>query len=164
MDRHHFQCNLLEEVGKNSYQPDKFWVGLLYTVNTAGVLINMGLIFSLVTFFVFTLTQNFYQLIPIQVLLACSLSCLYVGSLLRLIEHNIERATCTGMLSSVINLAVVFGALMGGAISQFLGFKATMYAAATLTAIGFCFFRAGIGRGSRSSETLSMLEENENSG
>jgi hypothetical protein len=36
---------------------------------------------------------------------------------------------------------------MGGALSQFLGFKATMYAAATLTAIGFRFFRAGIGRG-----------------
>jgi MFS family permease len=69
-------------------------------------------------------------------------------------EHNIERATCIGMLSSVINLAVVFGALIGGAISQFLGFKATMYAAAALTAIGFCFFRAGIGRGSLSSKSF----------
>jgi predicted MFS family arabinose efflux permease len=35
----------------------------------------------------------------------------------------------------------VFGALMGGAISQLFGFKASMYAAAALTAIGFCFFR-----------------------
>ena len=157
---------------------DKFWVGVIYTVNTAsqflvmrfverfrsGTLINVGLILSSVTFFVFTLSQNFYQLIPIQVLLACSWSCLYVGSLLHLMKHNIERATCTGILSSVINLAVVFGALMGGAISQFLGFKATMYAATALTAIGFCFFRAGIGRGSLSSQTLSVHEENKNGG
>jgi predicted MFS family arabinose efflux permease len=60
------------------------------------------------------------------------------------------------MLSSVINLAVIFGSLMGGAISQFLVFKATMYATATLTAIEFCFFRAGVGRRSLSSETLSV--------
>jgi len=153
---------------------DKFWVGVIYTVNTAsqflvmrfvdrfrsGTLINVGLILSSVTFFAFTLAQNFYQLIPIQVLLACSWSCLYVGSLLYLMKRNIERATCTGLLSSVINLAVVFGALMGGAISQFLGFKATMYAAAALTAIGFCFFRGGIEKMSLSSETLSVHQEN----
>jgi hypothetical protein len=39
-----------------------------------------------------------------------------------------------------------------------------MYVAATLTAIGFCFFRAGIGRGPQSSETPSVQEENENGG
>jgi predicted MFS family arabinose efflux permease len=89
---------------------------------------------------------------------------MYVGSLLHLMEHNNERATCTGILSSVINLAVVFRALMGRTISQFLGFKATMYATATLTAIGFCFFRAGSRRGSLSSGTLSVHEENENRG
>jgi len=157
---------------------DKFWVGVLYTVNMAsqflvmrfverfrsGTLLNVGLILSLATFFAFTLAQNFYQLIPIQVLLACSWSCLYVGSLLYLMKHNIERATCTGLLSSVINLAVVFGALMGGAISQLLGFKATMYAAGALTAIGFCFFRAGIRRAPLPSETSSVHEENKNVG
>jgi predicted MFS family arabinose efflux permease len=79
-------------------------------------------------------------------------------------KYNIERATCTGILSSVINLAVVFGSLMGGAISQFLGFKAAMYAATALTAIGFCFFRAGTGRVSLSSERLSVHEENEDDG
>ena len=148
---------------------DKFWVGVIYTVNTASqffvmrfvdrfrsvTLVNAGLILSSITFFTFTLAQNFYQLLPIQVLLACSWSCLYVGSLLYLMKHNIEKATCTGMLSSVINLAVVFGALIGGGVSQILGFKATMYVAAALTAIGFCFFRAGIGRASSPSKMLS---------
>jgi len=65
-------------------------------------------------------------------------------------KHNVEKATCTGMLSSVINLAVVFGALIGGGVSQILGFKATMYVAAALTAIGFGLFRAGVGKASSS--------------
>ncbi|MGQ9460392.1 MAG: MFS transporter [Candidatus Bathyarchaeaceae archaeon] len=148
---------------------DRFWVGVIYTVNTASqflvmrfvdrfryrTLINVGLILSFVTFFTFTLAQNFYQLIPIQILLACSWSCLYVGSLLHLMKHNIERATCTGMLSSVINLAIVFGALMGGAISQLFGFKATMYAAVLLTAVGFCLFRVGVERTFSSDKTSS---------
>jgi len=148
---------------------NKFWIGVIYTVNTASqffvmrfadrfrgeALINLGLIVSSITFFAFTLAQNFYQLLPIQILLACSWSFLYVGSLLYLMKYNIERATCTGMLSSVINLAVVFGALIGGGLSQFLGFKATMYAAVALTVAGFFLFRLGGGRVSTSTETPS---------
>jgi len=148
---------------------NKFWIGVIYTVNTASqffvmrfadrfrgiALINTGLILSSITFFVFTLAQNFYQLLPIQILLACSWSFLYVGSLLYLMKYNIERATCTGMLSSVINLAVVFGALIGGGVSQLLGFKATMYVAVALTVVGFLLFRVGAGRVSSSIETSS---------
>jgi len=155
---------------------NEFWIGVLYTVNMASqffvmqfvdrfgdkILINTGLILSSITFFAFTLAQNFYQLFPMQVLLGCSWSCLYVGSLLYLMRRNVEKATCTGMLSSVISLAAVSGALMGGAISQLSGFKATMYAAAALTAIGFCFFRASIGRAPLYNERLSMHEENKN--
>lgn len=136
---------------------DKFWIGVIYTVNTASQfvvmryvdrfkgkrLVNMGLILSSITFFSFTLTQNFYQLIPIQVLLACSWSCLYVGSLLYLMRHNVEKATCTGMLSSVISLGGVFGALLGGSVCALFGFKATMYAATALTVVGFGLFRVG---------------------
>jgi len=148
---------------------DKFWVGVIYTVNTASqffvmrfvdrfrgkTLINTGLILSSVTFFAFTLAQNFYQLLPIQVLLGCSWSCLYVGSLLYLMRRNVEKATCTGMLDSVISLAAVAGALIGGLISELFGFKATMYAAAVLAAIGFCLFRTVVGRASMSGDTLS---------
>jgi MFS family permease len=147
---------------------DKFWVGVLYTVNTASqffvmqfadrfrgkTLINAGLILSSVTFFSFTLAQNFYQLFPMQVLLGCSWSCLYVGSLIYLMQRNVEKATCTGMLSSVINLAVVSGALIGGIISEVFDLKTTMYVAAALAAAGFCLFRTGVGK-AKSDYTLS---------
>ncbi len=148
---------------------DKFWVGVIYTVNTASqffvmrfvdrfrgkTLIDAGLILSSITFFVFTLAQNFYQLLPMQVLLGCSWSCLYVGSLLYLMRRNVEKATCTGMLDSVISLAAVAGALIGGIISELFGFRATMYTAAALAAIGFCLFRTGVGRASMSGDKFS---------
>jgi len=68
---------------------------------------------------------------------------MYVGSLLYLMKYNVERATSSGILSSVINISQVFGALLGGAISLlFNNFRATMYLAAILTVIGFGFFRA----------------------
>jgi MFS family permease len=149
---------------------DKFWVGVIYTVNTVSqffvmqivdrfrgkTLISTGLILSSITFFAFTLAQNFHQLLPMQVLLGCSWSCLYVGSLLYLMRRNVEKATCTGMLSSVIGLASVSGALIGGIISEFFGFRATMYIAAALAATGFCLFRVGTRKVSSSSKTTSQ--------
>jgi len=61
-----------------------------------------------------------------------------------LMRHNVEKATCTGMLNSVISLAAVFEALQGGIISELLGFKATMYVEATLTITGLILFRIGV--------------------
>lgn len=137
---------------------NKFWVGLIYTVNTASQffvmryvdrfrgksLVSAGLVLSSITFLLFTLAQDFCQLIPVQVLLGCSWSCLYVGSLLHLMRRNVEKATCTGMLNSVISLAAVFGTLLGGIVSELLDFRATMYVAAALAVTGFILFRIGV--------------------
>jgi len=136
---------------------DKFWIGIIYTMNTATQfvvmpfldrfkgerLINVGLMMAIVTFFSFTFARSFEHLIPMQMLLACSWASMYVGSLLYLMKHNVERATSSGMLSSVINISQVFGALLGGAVAQAFDFKATMYLAAILTIVGFILFRAG---------------------
>jgi len=138
----------------------KFWVGVIYTVNTATqfvvmrfsdrfeekALINAGLLLAVATFISFTLAQSFLHLLPIQVLLACSWSSMYVGSLTYLVKNNVEKATSTGILSSVINISQVFGALIGGVISQLFDFKATMYIAALLTTAGFVLFRIGRGK------------------
>ncbi len=70
-------------------------------------------------------------------------TCLYVGSLLHLMRRNAEKATCAGILSSVISLAAVFGALLGGFVSALFDFRATMYFAAALTVAGFVLFRIG---------------------
>ncbi len=48
------------------------------------------------------------------------------------------------MLNSVIGLEALFGALLGGIVSELLGFKATMYVAATLTVTGLFLFRIGV--------------------
>jgi len=140
---------------------DKFWTGVIYTVNTTTqfvvmrfldrfdekTLINAGSLLSVATFLSFTMAQDFVHLLPMQVLLACSWSTLYVGSLTYLIRNNVEKATSTGILSSVINVSQVFGALIGGAVSQFFNFRATMYLAAALTIAGFGLFGLGKRKG-----------------
>ena len=134
---------------------DKLWVGIIYTVNTATQFIVMpfldrfeckrlmkiGLLLAIVTFFSFTLAQNFLHLLPAQVLLACSWAFMYVGSLLCLMKNNVEKATSSGILSSVISIAQVFGSLLGGFVAQLFGdFRATMYLAALMTIAGFVLF------------------------
>jgi len=137
---------------------DKFWVGAIYTVNLGTQfivmlfldrfqdkqLIKAGLLLAIMTFFSFTLAQNFLHLLPMQVLLACSWAGMYVGSLLYLMKNNVEKATSSGILNSVINVSQVFGALIGGAVSQLFGdFRATMYLATIMTILGFIFFTVG---------------------
>jgi MFS family permease len=134
---------------------DKFWIGIIYTVNTGAQfvvmpfldrfegkrLIRIGLLMAIVTFFSFTLAQNFLYLLPIQVLLACSWAFMYVGSLQCLMKDNVEKATSSGILTSVIYMAQVFGSLAGGVVAQVFGdFKTTMYVAVILTIVGFILF------------------------
>lgn len=139
---------------------DKFWISVIFTVNTisqfaimnfidrfdAEKLVSAGMVLSATTFLSFSFAQHYLELVPLQVLLATSWSCLFVGSLLYLMKHNVERATSAGILSSVISLGSVSGALLSGIISQFFGFRATMYTAAVFTLIGFLFFQAGLRR------------------
>jgi len=128
----------------------KFWIGVMYTIN-AGTqflvmrrvdiakdtkLVNAGLLLSLLVFFSYTFSKNFYHVMPIQIFLAVSYSCLYVGSLIFLTNRNEEKATCVGILNSITSISTIFGSLLGGIISQVYGFHATMYLAALLSAAG----------------------------
>ncbi|WXG44130.1 MAG: MFS transporter [Promethearchaeati archaeon SRVP18_Atabeyarchaeia-1] len=137
---------------------DKFWTGIILTTNwlaqfvimsvldrfNSRKLLGAGLLLSAAAFVAFTFAQNFYQLIPMQLLLASAWSTLYVGALVFLIEHNVEKATCSGILNSTSNLSVVFGSLLGGIVSQFFGYVTTMYTAAAVTLIGYVLFRIGV--------------------
>lgn len=134
---------------------DKFWIGVVYTVNTATqfvvmqfidrfkgkTLVSIGLALSSITFFAISLAQSFLHLIPVQIMLAGSWSCLFVGSLIYLMKHNIEKSTAGGILGSLMSLAIVFGALVGGTLSELLGFRTTMYFAVGITLVGFFLFR-----------------------
>lgn len=129
---------------------DKFWIGILYAVNSISqffvmqkidkfdseLLIRVGLILSIAVFFLYALATDYYQVIPVQVLLAISWSCLYVGSLTSLMKRNIETATSAGILNSVISISGVFGPIIAGITSEFLGLKFLMYLASILSLIG----------------------------
>nr|MDO8097863.1 MFS transporter [Candidatus Njordarchaeota archaeon] len=137
---------------------NQFWIGVIYFLNaftqffimqllgrfTDRRLLGTGLLLSTATFVAISLSQSFYWLLPTQLLLASAWSCLYVGSIVFLMEHNIEKATSTGILNSVANLATVLGSLLGGVVSQFFGYLATMYVAALLTLFGYALFKIGV--------------------
>lgn len=137
---------------------DRMLVGAIYLVN-AGTqfavmqlidrfnsvkLVLGGLIASAVTFMSFTFAGNFIQMLPTQVLLGFSFALMYVGSLRFLMERNIEHATSTGILQSVMSISAIIGPFVGGMISMTCGYEATMYAATIMTVIGIAAFLPGI--------------------
>lgn len=137
---------------------DRSLVGVLYLVN-AGTqftvmqlidrfncvkLILGGLIFSAATFVSFTLANDFIQVFPTQILLGISFALLYVGSLRFLMERNVEHATSTGILGSVMSISAIIGPFFGGLVSMAYGYEATMYAATIMTLIAIATFLPGI--------------------
>ncbi len=127
----------------------RFWVGFVYALNPFGqflfmnllersreeVLIKSGLFLSILVFIAFGLANDYRQVIPVQIVLALSWSCLYLGSLKRLLRTNPERSTAAGMLQSVLSLAAVLGALLEGITGAF-GYRTIMFTAAGLASLG----------------------------
>lgn len=140
----------LLELGANN-----IWIGIIYFINSgmqflimrrvdkfkSKLLITAGLGVSILVFIGFGAAQNFYQIIPVQFMLAVSWSCLYVGSLLFLTERNIEKATSVGILNSIIYLCAISGPLIGGIVAEFLGMRAVMFVGAGLSLVGYLVFK-----------------------
>lgn len=125
-------------------------------LGTARSLIAAGLILSGLTFWSFTLAENAYQLLPLQVPLGVSFACLWLGSMKEVMERNVERATATGLLNASMNLSNVAGPLAGGLIAAAIGFRATMWFAAAMTALAFALFLLlGRARAAREAVPLS---------
>jgi MFS family permease len=128
----------------------KFWIGTIYFFNSGSqflimryldfkndaALIKTGLFLSTIVFFSYTLTNNFYHVLPIQIMLALSYSSLYVGSLLFVLRKNEEKATSVGILNSFTSISVALGPIFGGMISQAFGFHEVMYFASSLSFVG----------------------------
>jgi MFS family permease len=127
----------------------RLWVGIVFAINPLGqvlfmnllekagerILIILGFVLSALVFLAFGLVTNFKQVVPIQVVLALSWSCLYLGSLRELMRVNPERSTAAGMLQSVLSLSAVGGALLLGLTGAF-GYRAIMFVAAGLAVAG----------------------------
>lgn len=137
-----------------SFGISKLWIGILYFTNSFSQflimpllerfksknLVILGLLISAITFYSFSLASNQFEFLLTQIILAFSWSCFYLGSLKSVLERNIERATAVGLLKSTSSLAEILGPLLGGIISQYLGYKNCFFGAVILTLFGFLVF------------------------
>ena len=130
-----------------------FWVGVAYFINTFFqflmmqyverfknlYLFNIGLIFSVVAFVLYTV-PNFWFILPVQILLAFAFSTLQVGAYQEILAVNKEKATSVGILGSIINFTAVIGPFFAGALLHFFGFQGVMWFGAAAAFIGLISF------------------------
>jgi len=135
----------LSELGAN-----KFQISLLYAINPFAQFIFMlimeridcerlilvGIACSAITFFGYALAPNWQMMIFLQVLLGFSWATLYLGSIKYLLKNNIEQATATGFLNSVIGLSGITGPLIGGVIAL-LGMRVLLFTSAFVSTTAF---------------------------
>lgn len=133
---------------------DKFWVGIIYFINAFTqffimqyienyknlYLFNMGLLTTVITFLAYSFMPNFWWVIPVQVLLAFSFSALQVGAYQELLVKNPEKATATGVLTSIINFTAMVGPIAAGIILGLWNFPVLMWFAAGAAFIGLISF------------------------
>ncbi|MCK4478205.1 MFS transporter [Candidatus Bathyarchaeota archaeon] len=135
---------------------DLFLVGAIVMINSIAQFIFMytlsgrinytssitaGLILSGIAFFSFTLATDFWQIIPIQILLGASWALIYVGGLRYLMDRNVEKATVSGLLDSVLSLSCIIGPLIATFVITTGGYRTTMYLASILAFISFLLFK-----------------------
>jgi MFS family permease len=133
---------------------DEALIGLVYAVNAFSqftimnfidrfnptILVAFGIGASAVTFFLFTLARDFWEVVPMQVILASAWACLYVGSLRYVMDRNEEKATVTGLLSSSISVSGILGPLAGGFAAAALGFRGAMMIASVMSLVALAIF------------------------
>ena len=119
------------------------WIGAIYATNaiTQFVFMNwygrtihanyyrsieIGAILSAAVFFAYFLSQSYFHVFPIQIVLGFSWSLLYMGSLLYLLDRNKEKATSSALLESTISVAAIAGPLIGGVIAEVYGLRNVM--------------------------------------
>jgi MFS family permease len=129
---------------------DKFWVGVLWSINfgvqfivmrkierfDAGKIFAFGQVISILVFLAYALATHYRQLIIVQVLLGLSWSCLYVGALSIVLGSGEEKGTASGIFQSTLNLCNALGPFIGGAIAQGWGYRGAMFFAVLIGLVG----------------------------
>lgn len=125
----------------------KLWIALVEVTNMVGQIVFMrlvekfnptrmfqiGLILSAGVFVAYGLATQYWQLIPIQLVLAFAYSSMFVGALSYLLRRHPEYGTTSGLMNSVNALSGVFGPFIGGAVSQAWNYATLMYVGAGIT-------------------------------
>jgi MFS family permease len=133
---------------------DPLFIGLVYGINAAAQFVFMnyvdrfgskrlvlfGFIFSMITFPSYTLATDSWMIVPSQIMIAASWSCLYVGSVKYVMERNQEKGTSAGLLQSFLSISAIVGALLGGVATFSLGYHGTMYLATVMAGLGLLVF------------------------
>lgn len=128
----------------------KFQIGLMYAINPfaqfifmilmekkkSETLILMGIFSSALTFFGYGIATHWRYILFFQVLLGFSWATLYLGSIKFLLKNNLEQATATGFLNSVIGLSGIIGPLIGGLIAL-LGFRILLFSSAIVSGLAY---------------------------
>jgi MFS family permease len=97
--------------------------------------VMLGIVMSSAVFFSFTLAYDFWTLWLTQFGLATCWALIYVGSLRKLDECNVEKATANGLFTSVIAMSAILGPLMSTALIQVTDYTSIMYMAAVFSLI-----------------------------
>ncbi len=163
-----FPIFLHEQLGLNSLE-----IGSIYAINAVTqflfmsrvttrmdnanvsqhhLIILLGTASSALVFLIYYNSYNYLHLIPAQIVLGISWSLLYVGSLLRLMNGNREKATAGSLLEAIISSAIVLGSILGGVVAESYGLRSVMLASFSLNIIAFAI----IAIGSRSISTLIL--------
>lgn len=128
----------------------KLWIALVEVTNMGGQMVFMrliekfnparmfkiGLLLSAGIFIAYGFANRYWQLIPIQVVLAFAYSSMFVGALSYLLRRHPEYGTTSGLMNSFNALSGVFGPFIGGAVSQAWSYATLMYVGAGITLIG----------------------------
>ena len=115
----------------------KFWIGAIYFANSflqfllmprierfnPYLLLNLGAVFSGLTFLLYSLSAEVYQFLAVQFLIAFGWSAMYVGALRIALERNPEKSSVVGFLNSTIYLSTILGSLIGGIIAENFGYR-----------------------------------------
>ncbi len=113
---------------------DEFAVGIIQATNSISQfffmilitdkydchsLIQTGLGTTAVAFTYFLVVALYFdwvQLLPSQLLLGFAWSCLYVGALKYVTQNNVERATASGLLTSIMSVSGVIGPVIAAVL------------------------------------------------
>lgn len=142
----------LEDLGA-----DPMSIGIIYAVNSItqfttmqfldrfdpSLLIMAGLILSAVVFTLFTQATTFWEVLPMEFILAAAWSCLYIGSINYIMRRNVERGTSAGLLQSTISISAIAGSIVGGAVSYAFGYHGSMILAVVMALVALVIFLWG---------------------
>lgn len=134
---------------------DYFWIGVISAINSgvqfvvmyfmtdhgwSSGLLRAGLLLSSITFVTFALAPNFWWILPTQILLGISWALIYVGGLRAATEGHRDSAAASAIFTSILNLSMVIGPLLGAALVSVGGYYAVIYGGA-LSSLGAFLYR-----------------------